>query len=76
MVSSGILRNSLLRHGSIHLKKPPPPIRRTSSISVSVRTSQFNLSNFSRGSSGSLDNLHTPQAYLLESSHEQTEYQD
>lgn len=64
----GTLRSSLLRHGSIHLKKPPPPIRRTSSISVSVRTSQFNLSNFSRGSSGSLENLPPPPAYLLENS--------
>ncbi|CAH1393231.1 unnamed protein product [Nezara viridula] len=73
-IPSGILRNSLLRHGSIHLKKPPPPIRRTSSISVSVRTSQFNLSNFSRGSSGSLENLPPPPAYLLEGSPDANRY--
>ncbi|CAH1102078.1 unnamed protein product [Psylliodes chrysocephalus] len=52
-MGTGTLRNTLLRRGSIQNQKPPPPIRRTSSIT-------------NTSSMGSLENLPPPPAFLLE----------
>lgn len=54
---SGTMRNTLLRRGSIQTNKPPPPIRRTSSITNTNRP----LTPV-----GSLENLPPPPAFLLE----------
>ncbi|CAG9763738.1 unnamed protein product [Ceutorhynchus assimilis] len=54
MNTLGTLRNNLLRRGSMQNQKPPPPIRRTSSITNTC------------GSIGSLENLPPPPAFLLE----------
>ncbi|XP_076259375.1 missing-in-metastasis isoform X2 [Rhynchophorus ferrugineus] len=54
MSTLGTLRNNLLRRGSMQTNKPPPPIRRTSSITNTA------------GSMGSLENLPPPPAFLLE----------
>ncbi|XP_060518908.1 protein MTSS 2 isoform X2 [Cylas formicarius] len=54
MNTIGSMRGSLLRRGSMQTNKPPPPIRRTSSIT--------NAS----ASMGSLENLPPPPAFLLE----------
>ncbi|XP_014255401.1 MTSS1-like protein isoform X2 [Cimex lectularius] len=67
--STGSLRNSLLRRSSVQGQKPPPPIRRTSSISMSIRNSQANYGIFSPENSGSNESLPPPPAYLLESSY-------
>ncbi|KAK9732366.1 IRSp53/MIM homology domain [Popillia japonica] len=56
-VYSGAMRNTLLRRGSIQTNKPPPPIRRTSSITNTNRP----LTPV-----GSLENLPPPPAFLLE----------
>lgn len=56
--TSGI-RNNLLRRGSVQANKPPPPIRRTSSI---TNTSALGLNS----NMGSLENLPPPPAFLLE----------
>ncbi|KRT81434.1 hypothetical protein AMK59_5999 [Oryctes borbonicus] len=56
-VYSGTMRNTLLRRGSIQTNKPPPPIRRTSSITNTNRP----LTPV-----GSLENLPPPPAFLLE----------
>ncbi|XP_050292981.1 uncharacterized protein LOC126733634 isoform X2 [Anthonomus grandis grandis] len=55
----GTLRNTLLRRGSMQTNKPPPPIRRTSSI---TNTSSC---------MGSLENLPPPPAFLLEPQQDQ-----
>ncbi|KAJ8872186.1 hypothetical protein PR048_025788 [Dryococelus australis] len=59
----GMMRNTLLRRGSMQGQKPPPPVRRTSSISsgtvVSLRQHQ--------ASPPGLDNLPPPPAFLLDS---------
>lgn len=65
----GTLRNTLTRRGSVQGQKPPPPIRRTSSISISGRASLLN-SQMSSESSGSLECLPPPPAFLLESTPE------
>ncbi|XP_050514800.1 protein MTSS 1 isoform X1 [Diabrotica virgifera virgifera] len=49
------LRSTLLRRGSVQNQKPPPPIRRTSSITNTAAI-------------GSLENLPPPPAFLLEPS--------
>ncbi|XP_068894467.1 protein MTSS 1 isoform X5 [Tenebrio molitor] len=57
--SSGTIRSTLLRRGSMQANKPPPPIRRTSSITNASGTNQPT-------SMGSLENLPPPPAFLLE----------
>lgn len=59
MYSSNTMRNTLLRRSSIQGNKPPPPIRRTASITNTNRT----LTPV-----GSLEHLPPPPAFLLESS--------
>lgn len=59
MYSTGTIRSTLLRRGSIQATKPPPPIRRTSSITNTSIGGQL-------GSMGSLENLPPPPAFLLE----------
>lgn len=51
------MRNTLLRRGSMQTQKPPPPIRRTSSIT-----------NTNACSMGSLEHLPPPPAFLLDPS--------
>ncbi|XP_044739593.1 mucin-3A isoform X2 [Chrysoperla carnea] len=58
LYSSSTIRNTLLRRGSIQGIRPPPPVRRTSSISSTTRLSPV----------GSLENLPPPPAFLLEGS--------
>lgn len=53
------MRNTLLRRSSVQGNKPPPPIRRTASITNTNRT----LTPV-----GSMENLPPPPAFLLESS--------
>ncbi len=56
-----IKSGTLSRRGSVQSQKPPPPVRRTSSILNSPRPS------LSRNSSGdSMENLPPPPAFLLE----------
>lgn len=52
------MRNTLLRRGSVQVNKPPPPIRRTSSITNTNRplTPVGNME----------ENLPPPPAFLLE----------
>lgn len=57
MYSSNTIRNTLLRRGSIQGIRPPPPVRRTPSI---TSTNQSII--------GSLENLPPPPAFLLENS--------
>lgn len=57
MYSTGTLRNTLLRRGSVQANKPPPPIRRTASITNTNRP----LTPVN-----SLENLPPPPAFLLE----------
>ncbi|RZC34520.1 A-agglutinin anchorage subunit [Asbolus verrucosus] len=65
MYSSGTIRSTLLRRGSMQVNKPPPPIRRTSSITNTSSAGQLS-------SLGSLENLPPPPAFLLEpSTHQQ-----
>uniref|UniRef100_A0A1B6CYE7 IMD domain-containing protein n=1 Tax=Clastoptera arizonana TaxID=38151 RepID=A0A1B6CYE7_9HEMI len=66
----GTMRNTLLRRGSMQGPRPPPPIRRTSSISRGVSSVMLGGS----GVGGSLENLPPPPAFLLEggSSHVNT----
>lgn len=59
---SGTMRNTLLRRGSMQGQKPPPPIRRTSSISRGVSS----ISPIGNNGSGSLENLPPPPPFLLE----------
>ncbi|XP_067003167.1 protein MTSS 2 isoform X4 [Anabrus simplex] len=58
---SSTMKNALLRRGSVQGQKPPPPIRRTSSISNSARQSTLSPVG------GSLENLPPPPAFLLDS---------
>lgn len=53
------MRNTLLRRGSMQTNKPPPPIRRTSSITNTNTIGQIT-------SMGSMENLPPPPAFLLE----------
>ncbi|XP_049830429.1 protein MTSS 2 isoform X4 [Schistocerca gregaria] len=53
---SGTMRNSLLRRSSVQGHKPPPPIRRTSSISGRALSPV----------GGSMENLPPPPAFLLQ----------
>lgn len=53
------MRNTLLRRSSVQGNKPPPPIRRTASITNTNR---------SLTPVGSLENLPPPPAFLLEGS--------
>ncbi|XP_049817877.1 uncharacterized protein LOC109597373 isoform X3 [Aethina tumida] len=55
----GTMRNTLLRRGSMQTNKPPPPIRRTSSITNTNTIGQIT-------SMGSMENLPPPPAFLLE----------
>ncbi|GLV36290.1 missing-in-metastasis [Carabus blaptoides fortunei] len=57
--SSHTMRNTLLRRSSVQGNKPPPPIRRTASITNTNR---------SLTPVGSLENLPPPPAFLLEGS--------
>lgn len=61
MYSTGTLRSTLLRRGSMQTNKPPPPIRRTSSITNTNVIGQNSSSQI-----GSLENLPPPPAFLLE----------
>lgn len=56
-MGTGTMRNTLLRRGSMQTQKPPPPIRRTSSIT-----------NTNASSMGSLEHLPPPPAFLLDPS--------
>ncbi|CAH0551421.1 unnamed protein product [Brassicogethes aeneus] len=58
-MGGGTMRNTLLRRGSMQTNKPPPPIRRTSSITNTNTIGQLS-------SMGSLENLPPPPAFLLE----------
>lgn len=62
--SVGTLRGTLLRRGSVQGQKPPPPIRRTSSISINSKQSPVNQG--SPSSAGSFENLPPPPPFLLE----------
>lgn len=69
MYSSGTIRNNLLRRGSVQANKPPPPIRRTSSITnTSVIGQQLT-------SMGSFEHLPPPPAFLLEPNQQQQQNQ-
>ncbi|XP_075215913.1 uncharacterized protein LOC142321586 isoform X2 [Lycorma delicatula] len=63
--SVGTMRGTLLRRGSVQGQKPPPPIRRTSSISINSK--QNVGAQGSPGSGGSFENLPPPPPFLLES---------
>ncbi|KAL3288715.1 hypothetical protein HHI36_003150 [Cryptolaemus montrouzieri] len=67
--SSGTMRNTLLRRGSVQVNKPPPPIRRTASITNTSALGQ--TSNV-----GSLENLPPPPAFLLEPNINQGNHND
>lgn len=54
------MRTTLLRRGSVQSNKPPPPIRRTASITNTANTATL------ASSMGSLENLPPPPAFLLE----------
>ncbi|XP_065213751.1 protein MTSS 2 isoform X2 [Planococcus citri] len=56
-----IKSGTLSRRGSVQTPKPPPPVRRTSSI---LNTSRPNISRNSNN--GSMENLPPPPAFLLE----------
>ncbi|XP_066257430.1 uncharacterized protein mim isoform X2 [Euwallacea similis] len=64
MNTLGTLRNNILRRGSMQNNKPPPPIRRTSSITNTACPM------------GSLENLPPPPAFLLEPSPGQSSNQE
>lgn len=64
---TGTMRNTLLRRGSVQTNKPPPPIRRTSSITNNSLQSGQSESQLT-SSVGSLENLPPPPAFLLEPS--------
>ncbi|KAL0278814.1 UNVERIFIED_CONTAM: hypothetical protein PYX00_000514 [Menopon gallinae] len=59
---TGNLRNSLLRKSSMPGQKPPPPIRRTASISSTARQTFVP----SVETTGSLENLPPPPSFLLD----------
>ncbi|KAK9873756.1 hypothetical protein WA026_002111 [Henosepilachna vigintioctopunctata] len=59
MYSTGTMRNTLLRRGSVQANKPPPPIRRTASISNTAALGQNSIM-------GSFENLPPPPAFLLD----------
>jgi len=64
------MRNTLLRRSSVQVPKPPPPIRRTSSISSnSIIHQNTNGTGSGIGSiaNGSMENLPPPPAFLLDS---------
>ncbi|XP_073995646.1 missing-in-metastasis isoform X12 [Rhodnius prolixus] len=70
---NGFVRNSLLRRGSVQGHKPAPPVRRTSSISVSGGTVTYSrIQALGQSSQGSLDSqssetLPPPPPFLLDS---------
>ncbi|KAL1129975.1 hypothetical protein AAG570_012919, partial [Ranatra chinensis] len=63
---SGSIRGALLRRGSMQGHKPPPPIRRTSSISMAVRPPLTPPSSHVSGENTNAEALPPPPAFLLE----------
>nr|CAD7431101.1 unnamed protein product [Timema monikensis] len=64
--TGGTMRSTLLRRGSVQCQKPPPPIRRTASISSSVGPAITLRQQAQQSPSNSLENLPPPPAFLLD----------